>query len=115
MRIILSPQRRDDILEVSKLGDVLTVNGEEFDLSPIGEGDTLPREAINSVWFAGPVDRSDGELVLTLLFPNPWNYSQAQAFPLPLENVPDGPVEFPGPLNEEETAAKMAETFGDQA
>lgn len=101
MKIFLSPQRRDDILEVIKNGDVLTINGEKFDLSKIGEGDTLPAEAIDSGWFAGPVDRVDSELVLTLLFPNPWNYSQAQAFPTPLQNVPDGPVAFPGPLSEE--------------
>lgn len=98
MKIILSPQRRDDTLEVIKNGDVLTVNGEVFDLSPVGEGDTLPREAIDSIWFAGPVDRINGELVLTLMLPNPWNYSQEQAFPAPLENVPDGPVTLPGPL-----------------
>lgn len=101
MKIYLSPQRRDDSLEVVKTGDALTINGEKFDLSPVGEGDTLPREAIDSIWFAGPIDRIDGELILTLLFPNPWNYSQAQAFPVPLENVPDGPVAFPGPLSEE--------------
>ncbi|MBV4552261.1 hypothetical protein HU742_014035 [Pseudomonas sp. SWRI102] len=105
MRIILSPQRRDDTFEVTKAGDVLTVNGEGFDFSPVGEGDTLPREAINSIWFAGPVDRTQGELILTLLFPIPRNYSQAQAFPAPLENVPEGPVVFPLPLNDEEIPA----------
>ncbi|WP_445572071.1 hypothetical protein [Pseudomonas sp. E102] len=102
MRIILSPQRRDEPFEVVKNGDVLTVNGETFDFSRISEGDTLPRDAILSIWFPGNVDRVNGELTLTLLFPNPWNYSQEQAFPVPLENVPDGPVVFPGPLPEPE-------------
>lgn len=97
MRIVLSPQRRDDTLEVIKSGDILKVNGVRFDLSKVGEGDTLPQAAIDSLWFVGPVDRVNGELMLTLLLPNPWNYSQAQAFPVPLENVPDGPVAFPGP------------------
>lgn len=115
MQIKLSPQRRDDTLEVIKNGDILTVNGEDFDLSPVGEGDTLPREAIDSMWFVGPVDRIDGELVLTLLFPNPWNYSQAQAFPVPLEDVPDGPVVFPGPAGEEELQARLTETIGGEA
>lgn len=100
MKIILSPQRRDDTLEVIKTGDVLTVNGEDFDFSSVGDGDTLPRHAINSIWFAGDVDRINGELVLTLLLPNPWNYSPEQAFPVPLKNVLDGPVVFPGPLFE---------------
>lgn len=107
MKIILSPQRRDDTLDVIKNGDILTVNGEDFDLSPIGEGDTLPWGAVNSLWFAGDIDRINGELVLTLLFPNPWNYSQEQAFPVPLENVPDGPVQFPLPLSDEQMEEKL--------
>jgi hypothetical protein len=99
MRINLSPQRRDDALEVIKTGDVLTVNGEDFDLSPIGDGDTLPASAITSEWFLDKAERINGELVLTLILPNPWNYSPEQAFPAPLE-VQDGPVVFPGPLPE---------------
>lgn len=108
MRIKLSPTRNDSVLTVFKNGNALTVNGEEFDFSRMVNDDTLPRSAINSPWFAGSVDCVGGELVLTLLFPIPWNYSQAQAFPVPLENVPDGLVEFPGPLSEEETAAKLS-------
>lgn len=100
MKIILSPQRRDDVLEVTKIGDALVVNGEEFDFSPINDGDTLPRDAIGSIWFSDSVERVDGELIVTLLFPNPWNYSPQQAFPVPLEDVPDGPVLFPAPLPE---------------
>ncbi|CAH0317456.1 hypothetical protein SRABI89_05115 [Pseudomonas koreensis] len=103
MKIYLIPQRRDDTLEVIKNGDVLTVNGEVFDLSPIGEGDTLPAGAIKSIWFWDKIERIDGELILTLLFPNPWNYSQEQAFPVPLVDVPDGPVIFPAPLPMAET------------
>jgi hypothetical protein len=101
MIVKLSPQRRDDKLDVFKLGDVLTVNGEQFDFSLVGKGDTLPAQAISSIWFVDKVERIDGELVLTLLFPNPWNYSQEQAFPAPLQEVPDGPVAFPQPVPEE--------------
>lgn len=107
MKIYLSPQRRDDVLEVVKTGDILTVNGEDFDLSPIGEGDLLPQDAVSSPWFAGDITRTNGELEVTLLLPNPWNYSPEQAFPVPLIDVPDGPVEFPLPLNEEETMTKL--------
>jgi len=98
MLINLSPQRRDDTLEVVKAGDVLIVNGETFDFSPIGEGGTLPATAISSIWFFDKVDRIDGQLVLTLFLPLPYNYSHEQAFPVPLESVPDGPVVFPQPL-----------------
>ncbi|MGH8384019.1 MAG: hypothetical protein ACRESJ_00750 [Pseudomonas sp.] len=100
MRIELRPQRRDDAIEVIKVGSVLTVNGEVFDFSQMGEGDTLPNSAIHSEWFAGDVEKVDGELKIILLLPNPWNYSPEQAFPVPLENVPDGPVVLPGPLPE---------------
>jgi hypothetical protein len=109
MRIKLSPQRRDDTLDVVKTGDILTVNGEAFDLTPMGEGDTLPRSAIDSLWFAGDVDKLDGELTLTLLLPNPWNYSPEQAFPVDLVDVPDGPVAFPQPLTPEQMAARDGE------
>lgn len=98
MKIILSPQRRDDTLTLEKQGDTLLVNGEAFDFSKVGEGDTLPREAIKSEWFVGPVDKINGELILTVLLPNPWNYSQEQAFPKPLYDVPDGVVNLPAPL-----------------
>ena len=100
MRIKLSPQRRDDTLEVVKVGDVLVLNGEPFDFSSMGEGDTLPRSAIASEWFVGDVERLGDELVLTLVLPNPRNYSPQQAFPVDLVNVPNGRVEFPKPLLE---------------
>ncbi|MBI6621632.1 hypothetical protein YA0783_25415 [Pseudomonas corrugata] len=100
MKIILSPKRLDSVLQLVKSGDNLIVNDEKFDFSLVGEGDTLPREAIHSLWFDGPVDRIDGELVLTVVIPNPWNFSYEQAFPVPIDDVPDGPVMLPGPRAE---------------
>jgi hypothetical protein len=98
MRIKLLPQRREDTLIVKKTGHVLTINGEDFDFSSMTEGATLPRAAIVSEWFSGDVEMINSELIVSLLLPLPANYSPEQAFPVPLENVPDGPVEFPGPL-----------------
>lgn len=108
MRIYLSPRRMDETLGVIRAGQVLTVNGIAFNFSKVGDGDTLPLAAIKSNWFAGDVSRIDGELELTLILPLPINFSPEQAFPVPLENVPDGPVVFPGPLPEPEaeTAAE---------
>ncbi|WP_339100204.1 hypothetical protein WKQ99_18420 [Pseudomonas atacamensis] len=100
MNIILSPQRRDQSLVVLKSGSVLTVNGEEFDFSPIADGDTLPASAIDSEWFFDKVENINGELELTLILPIPENFSPEQAFPLPLLDVADGPVAFPKPLPE---------------
>jgi hypothetical protein len=98
MRIYLSPQRSDATLQISRTGNTLTLNGESFDFSLMNEGDTLPASAIKSTWFVGPVDKINGDLVLTLLLPLPPNFSPEQAFPEPLINVPDGPITLPQPL-----------------
>ena len=99
MNIILSPVRMDiDVFEVTKLGDTLWVNGQAFDFSPMKEGSTLPYGAVVSDHFPGDVNRDNEVITLTLRLPLPWNYSQAQAFPEPLLNVPDGPVKLPDPL-----------------
>ena len=109
MMIKLSPNRRDDNLQVVRAGDALVVNGVAFDFSQVAEGDTLPWAAIGSEWFAGDVERVNGQLVLTLWLPNPWNYSPEQAFPVPLQDVPDGVVLFPAPLSVDgENAAPQA-------
>lgn len=100
MKINISPQRRDDTLRVSRAGAILIVNGESFDFSRMNDGDTLPASAIKCEWFVNQVDNVGGELELTLLLPLPQNYSPAQAFPVPLLDVPDGEVLFPEPLPE---------------
>lgn len=99
MKINLSPQRRDDSLLVSVLGAVLSINGEAFDFSQMANGDTLPAGAVTSEWFLGDVNRTDGEIELTLILPLPANFSPAQAFPQPLVITSDGPVALPLPLH----------------
>lgn len=98
MKINLSPQRRDDSLEVVRAGAALIINGISFDFSQMNDGDTLPAAAITSQWFVGQVDNVGGELELTLILPLPENYSQAQAFPEPITVTGDGPVALPQPL-----------------
>jgi len=95
MKINLSPQRRDDTLEVSKSGDTLIINGDTLDLSVIPEGATLPNASEVHPFLIGPISRTDGVLELTFLFPHGPNPSQAVAFPEPLIDVPDGIVQFP--------------------
>lgn len=102
MKINLSPQVRPGTIEVVRFGDVVVVNGTEFDFSLVGDGDTLPAGAVNSEWFVGTVERVGAELELTLLLPLPPNYSQEQAFPMPIIMMGDGHVAFPKPLPEEE-------------
>lgn len=98
MIIKLSPMRCDKVLEVYKSGDVLTINGEEFDFSFMVDHDTLPLDAIQSEWFLSDVTKEEGELTLTLLMPIPANYSHEQAFPSDIVDVPDGLVVLPAPL-----------------
>ncbi|MBW9062365.1 hypothetical protein JNB71_03440 [Rhizobium herbae] len=105
MRINLSPQRRDESLTVSVAGDVLTVNGVAFDLSPLPDGATLPYGSIDSEWFAGPVHRQGGQLEVTLLFPHRSNPSQNVSFPEPIVTTSDGPVSLPVDLNNQEAPA----------
>ncbi|ORL61366.1 hypothetical protein B7H20_02925 [Pseudomonas aeruginosa] len=99
MIIKLSPfaplPRRDERLSLSRAGDVLTVNGQAFDFTPLPEGGELPAEAIGSEWFAGPVLRRAGRLELILRFPLAADASAAARFPEPLMIEADGPVELP--------------------
>lgn len=95
MQIKFNPQRRDDSLTVVKQGDTLIVNGIEYDFSTVPEGATLPADAIDSDLFSGPVERVNGEIVLTLTLPHGPNPSKAVAFPEPITVVEDGNVELP--------------------
>lgn len=85
----------DERLVLSRVGDVLTVNGVEFDFTPLPEGGELPADAIESEWFEGPVLRRSGRLELTLRFPLPVDASAAARFPEPLLVEAEGPVELP--------------------
>ena len=96
MRIKFSPQRSDEILALTKNGEVLIINGEEFDFAPIPEGATLPAHAIQSSWIIGSVERIDGEIVMTVRLPCGKNPSQAQAFPKELVDAEDGDIHLPG-------------------
>ncbi|MFC0710723.1 hypothetical protein [Azorhizophilus paspali] len=95
MQIKFSPIRSDETLSVSVSVDVLTINGQSFDFGPLPEGATLPAEAIDSPHFAGPVERVDGELRLTLRLPHGPNASEALRFPASIEVTEDGPVPIP--------------------
>ncbi|KAB0502754.1 hypothetical protein [Pseudomonas lini] len=102
MNITLYGQRYDDEpFELIKQGDSLLINGEEFDLSPLPEGGSLPGSAVDSQWFAlGQIERVGGNIQLSLLYPIPANFSPEQSTPKVLGNPPDGPVSLPQPLPE---------------
>lgn len=99
MLIKLIPFLGETDLCVLKSGSTLTINGELFDFSPLGDGDTLPYLATPDEYFFGDVDKVDGEIILTLRLPlRSGNYSPEQAFPVDITNVPDGRVALPRSL-----------------
>lgn len=99
MIIHFSPQRRDDTLTLEKTGDRLRINGELFNFSPLGEGDTIQAGPVTSSipceWIVGPVERINGEIHLTLILPHGSKPSNAVAFPEPMHVVEDGPIAVP--------------------
>ncbi|ENU4129255.1 hypothetical protein [Pseudomonas aeruginosa] len=99
MIITLSPYlplpESDEHLSLVRIGDVLTVNGQSFDFTPLPEGGELPAEAIGSEWFAGPAVRRADRLELNLRLPLSGDASAAARFPEPLLIEADGPVELP--------------------
>ena len=95
MLINLSPQRREDILTISKSGDTLTINGVPYDFSQLPNGATLPREAINCEFIISDVSRINGEIELTILLPHGANASHEARFPEPIIKNDDGQVVLP--------------------
>lgn len=95
MQIVFTPQRSDEALTIEKSGDVLIINGQPFDFSPLADGEVLPAEAVGSPWVLGDVTQLNGELQLMLLLPLGAEASTAARFPQPLSVQADGPVELP--------------------
>lgn len=95
MLINLSPIRDDRTLEVSKVGDALTINGDTFDFSQLPEGATLPNEAIGCEWIVSDVNRVNGQIELTILLPHGADASESARFPTPIIQTTDGKVVLP--------------------
>ena len=89
------------MLTVSRAGDVLTINGEEFDFSGLPDGGTILHGDIPSAWIAGPVERIEGELHLSLILPHGPNPSQGIAAPQPITVTADGPIPLPTDISGE--------------
>jgi hypothetical protein len=95
MNITLFPQRSDAALNISKSGDLLTINGTDYDFSVIPDGASLPASAVDCPFLIGNIERISGVLHLTLIAPHGANPSNAAAFPSPLINPVDGVLELP--------------------
>lgn len=95
MRISFSPRLAASPLpDVSTLGDVITIGGQEYDFSPLAGGDVLPRDAVDCPWLASDVVRIDGEIVLTLFLPHGLSAPQETLFPAEII-AGDGPLIVP--------------------
>ena len=69
MHVTLRHVRMDAALTVERVGDVLVLGGEAFDLSPFEDGDDLPAEATGSAWFQETLSCRDGVLHVVLALP----------------------------------------------
>lgn len=95
MKITLTPMRRDDRLILSRSGDILTMNDEVWDLSEIPEGAVLPKEAVESAWFASDITRKGGVLEFSVILPHGINAPEETVFPAPVFVRQDGPIALP--------------------
>lgn len=94
-KITLSPQYSDAVLMLEKVGNILTLNGEKYDFSPLEEGDEIPPEAIDSYFIVGDIKKIDGIVHLTIIMP----YSDGEApehirFPEPIMLIEDTEIVF---------------------
>lgn len=81
MKIKLSPVFKDTTpLSAQVAGDVITINGEVYDFSPLKEGETLPSEALPD-YFVGSIERIEGDIHLTLVLPHAVNAPHETRFP----------------------------------
>jgi len=95
MHITLTPMRHDTPVVLERHGDSLTVNGTALDFSPLPEGATLPRDAVECEWLVGDVTRMDGVLHLTLILPHGADAPEETRFPARILLTEDGPVKLP--------------------
>ena len=91
----LSPIRDDRVLNITKQGETLTINGVPYDFSQLPEGATLPNEAIGCEFIVSDVNRVNGEIELTILLPHGANASHEARFPQPITMTTDGQVVLP--------------------
>ncbi len=95
MKLTFIPQRRDDGLSLSRSGDVLRINGEDFDFSGLPDGSILPGPAVACDWISGEVSRRQGVLHIPIILPLGPNPSKVACFPVDMILSEDGPVMLP--------------------
>lgn len=96
-KITLSPNATNDkYLTVSKLGDKLIINGDEFDFSSLTEGSELPPNAVESEYIVSDnVRRENGDIYLTLKMPHTYYASHLRKYPPQIDAAEDGNILLP--------------------
>lgn len=92
MIINRSPIRMDTDHVITVISETILIDGDETDLSFITEGAILPASAVDHPFFISNITRTNGELVLTLLWPYKEPATDAERFPTPLTVTTDGVV-----------------------
>lgn len=97
MIINLISQSSNETIVTSKSGDTLTINGIDYDLSPIPDGATLPNaeQATGCKWLCGDIERVNGEIQLTLIHPCPDNAAPEMLMQTQLVLTEDGTIKLP--------------------
>jgi hypothetical protein len=98
-RIHLSPcvalPDADTTLSLSVAGAVITINGDDLDLTSLGVGDTLPASAVDHPLIERDIRRTlDGIEITFVLMLGPGAPEEAR-FPAPIIMTTDGPVPLP--------------------
>lgn len=95
------PLRCDDteLLTVSVSKDVITINGIDYDFSPLVDGDSLGSDAIESRKFLGMITRTGKDINVTLQMPYRDGAPESVTFPTPV-SVKSGKVKVPTDIME---------------
>lgn len=93
--ITLSPIRSDAVLEVSRTGEVLVVNGLPLDCTELPEGGRIAAGSAGCEALISDILAEAGALHLTLLLPHGPEAGQAALFPAPLILSQDGAARLP--------------------
>lgn len=94
MKVILSPLASSHTTDVSVSGDVITVDGQSYDLSGIPEGHQVDAESPA----AGIIKRVNGEIEVTILYFYASHLAELEQSPDIADytfTVTDGPVPCP--------------------
>lgn len=97
MIICLRPQRRAAPAMLSATKETISVNGHLFDFSSLMDGGVRSSSEIGCEYFVEGIERKDGEVHVSVLFPIGPYADEAARFPREIHATDDVPAEIPDP------------------